>query len=62
MFKELKAGHTRRERFLSDEEYRRLGEALKKVERDGSETSAAIAAFRLLVLTGCRLSELQKLR
>ena len=52
----------KRERFLSDEEYRRLGETLKEVERDGSETHAAIAAIRLLMLTGCRLSEVQKLR
>ena len=52
----------KRERFLSDEEYRRLGEVLKEVEHDGSETPAAVAAFRLLMLTGCRLSEIQKLR
>ena len=51
-----------RERFLSDEEYRRLGEALNEVEQDGSETPAAVAAIRLLMLTGCRLSEIQKLR
>ncbi|MCY4397552.1 MAG: site-specific integrase [Rhodospirillaceae bacterium] len=52
----------KRERFLSDDEYRRLGETLKEVERDGSETPAAVAAIRLLMLTGCRLSEVQKLR
>ena len=52
----------RRERFLSDEEYRRLGETLKEVEWAGSETAAAVAAIRLLMLTGCRLSEIQKLR
>ncbi len=52
----------RRERFLSDEEYRRLGDALKEIEQDGSETPVAIAAVRLLMLTGCRLSEIQKLR
>ena len=51
----------KRERFLSDAEYRQLGEALKEVERDGSETPAAVAAIRLLMLTGCRLSEIQKL-
>ena len=28
---------------------------------DGSETASAIAAVRLLMLTGCRLSEIQKL-
>ena len=30
--------------------------------RDGSETRSAVAAIRLLMLTGCRLSEIQKLR
>ena len=29
--------------------------------QDGSETASAIAAVRLLMLTGCRLSEIQKL-
>ena len=52
----------KRERFLSDAEYRRLGSALREIEQEGSETAAAIAAIRLLMLTGCRLSEIQKLR
>ena len=52
----------KRERFLSDEEYRRLGAALREIEQDGSETAAVIAAIRLLMLTRCRLSEIQKLR
>ena len=52
----------KRERFLSDIEYQRLGAALKEIEVDGSETASAIAAVRLLMLTGCRLSEIQKLR
>ena len=52
----------KRERFLSDAEYRRLGETLKEIGRDGSETASTIAAIRLLMLTGCRLSEIQKLR
>ena len=52
----------KRERFLSDAEYQRLGAALKEIEADGSETPSAIAAVRLLMLTGCRLSEIQKLR
>ena len=51
----------KRERFLSDIEYQRLGAALKEIEVDGSETASAIAAVRLLMLTGCRLSEIQKL-
>ena len=52
----------KRERFLSDEEYQRLGAALREIEAEGSETAAAIAAVRLLMFTGCRLSEIQKLR
>ena len=52
----------KRERFLSDTEYRSLGAALKEIGQDGSETAAAVAAVRLLMLTGCRLSEIQKLR
>ena len=52
----------KRERFLSDIEYQRLGAALKAIEADGSETASATAAVRLLMLTGCRLSEIQKLR
>ena len=52
----------KRERFLSDEEYQRLGTALREIEQERSETASAIAAVRLLMLTGCRLSEIQKLR
>ena len=52
----------RRERFLSDEEYRRLGEVLREVEREGSERPSAIAAIRLLMLTGCRKGEILTLR
>ena len=44
-----------REQFLSDEEYRRLSDTLDVAEREGSEMPAVIAAFRLLMLTGCRL-------
>ena len=42
-----------RERFLSPEETERLGEVLREAE---SEMPSAVAAFRLLLLTGCRLS------
>ncbi len=50
---------SKRERFLSPEETERLGEVLAKAE---SEMPSAVAAFRLLLLTGCRLSEIQFLR
>ena len=49
----------KRERFLSPEETERLGEVLREVER---EMPSAVAAIRLLLLTGCRLSEIQTLR
>lgn len=52
----------KRERFLSQAELQRLGTVLAEVERDGSETPFIVAAFRLLILTGCRLSEIQTLR
>ena len=48
-----------RERFLSSEETERLGEVLREAE---DEMPSAVAAFRLLLLTGCRLSEIQFLR
>jgi integrase len=46
----------KRERFLSPAEMARLGEALATAE--GQEPHSALAAIRLLVLTGCRLSEI----
>ena len=48
----------RRERFLTPEEYRRLGRVLDKAEADGSVFPPAIAAIRLLLLTGCRRNEI----
>lgn len=51
----------KRERFLSDEEFSRLGAAINEAERNETETSSAINAIRLLVLTGCRLGEILKL-
>ena len=52
----------KRERFLSDAEYRRLGAVLREAERTGTESATAVAAIRLLMLTGCRLSEIMNLR
>jgi integrase len=51
----------RRDRRLSPEDYRALGEALAEAETEG-ENPAAIAAVRLLALTGARLGEIAKLR
>jgi integrase len=47
----------RRERFLSEVEIARLGEALAEAERAGASPPSAIAAIRLLILTGARKSE-----
>ena len=49
-----------RERFLSEKEFRRLGRALREAE--GRVSSAAVAAIRLLMLTGCRRNEVLTLR
>ena len=48
----------KRERFLTQEEFRRLGRALRDLEAEGKAWPAAIAAIRLLALTGCRRSEI----
>ncbi|WP_270921309.1 tyrosine-type recombinase/integrase, partial [Parasedimentitalea psychrophila] len=52
----------KRERYLSQQELRRLGQVLGEADQDGSETPYVIAAFRLLILTGCRLGEIQTLQ
>ena len=52
----------RRERFLTDEEFRRLGRVLAESEADGSLSVPAAAAIRLLMLTGCRRNEILNLR
>ncbi len=52
----------KRERFLSSDEFAALGQALREVEQDGSETQSAVNAIRLLMLTGCRLGEITTLK
>ena len=52
----------KRERFLTEEEFRQLGQVLNEAEAEGSETLSAVTAIRLLMLTGCRLNEIQTLR
>lgn len=53
-----------RERFLSEEEFRRLGRVLEEVEAESraagarSVRASAVAAIRLLMLTGCRRDEI----
>ncbi|GAB31889.1 phage DNA recombinase [Acetobacter pasteurianus subsp. pasteurianus LMG 1262 = NBRC 106471] len=48
----------KRERYLTQEEYARLGATLNKTE----DMPEAVWAIRLLVLTGCRLREIQTLQ
>lgn len=52
----------KRERYLSPTELRRLGETLSRLEAEGRESVFVVAAFRLLILTGCRLGEIQTLQ
>ena len=48
----------KRERFLTQEEFRRLGRALRALEAEERTWTPAVAAIRLLALTGCRRSEI----
>ncbi len=52
----------RRERFLTDAEFRRLGQTLDELEAAGRISAHAAAALRLLMLTGCRRNEILTLR
>ena len=51
-----------RERFLTDTEFRRLGEVLGEAPTEGGVSVHAVAAIRLLMLTGCRKSEILSLQ
>ena len=51
-----------RERFLSEEEYRRVGRALCELEAQSALRARAAAALRLLMVTGCRLTEVLTLQ
>ncbi len=53
---------TRRERHLSPAELGRLAEVLAEGERTQAVGREAMVAIRLLILTGCRLNEILKLR
>ena len=52
----------RHERFLTDEEFRRLGRVLDEAERSEGAMARAAMAIRLLLLTGCRKNEILSLR
>ena len=51
-----------RERFLTDAEFARLGRVLDETVESGAVSPLAAAAIRLLMLTGCRKSEILTLR
>ena len=50
------------ERFLTEDEFRRLGETLDAMEAEKRVPVHAAAALRLLMLTGCRCGEIVGLR
>ena len=52
----------RRERFLTQAEFSRLGRVLSEAEARGEVPSYAAAALRLLMFTGCRRNEILRLR
>ena len=52
----------KREKFLSNAEIEQLFTALKTVEQNQTESPYVIAAIRLLLLTGCRFSEIITLK
>ena len=51
-----------RDRHLTRDEYRRLGQTLRDGEAGGWVSAPAAAALRLLILTGCRRGEILGLR
>ncbi len=51
-----------RERFLSEVELAKLGDALRAAEFEHAELPSAIAALRFIILTGCRRGEALGLR
>ncbi len=50
------------ERFLSEQEFRRLGKVLSELEAEGRISASGVTALRLLMLTGCRRNEVLTLR
>ncbi|MBL4601291.1 MAG: tyrosine-type recombinase/integrase [Emcibacteraceae bacterium] len=52
----------KRERYLEPDELRKLWEVMEKRLSEKLENSHMIAAFKMLLLTGCRLGEIQTLK
>ena len=58
----VKYKERKRERFLTEGEFRRLGRVLCEAESEGGVSAYAVAAIRLLMLTGCRRNEILTLQ
>ena len=58
----MKYPERKRERFLTDAEFARLGRVLDEAAAQGDVSAQAVAAISLLMLTGCRKSEILTLR
>jgi integrase len=52
----------KRERFLTENEFTRLGRTIREAEASGTSSVSVISAIRLLILTGARVSEILTLR
>ena len=52
----------KRERFLTEAEFARLGRVLEEALKLGDAMPQTVAAIRLLMLTGCRKNEVLRLR
>ncbi len=52
----------KRERYLTPEETKRLGNTLKAMEIEETESLSAMHCIKLLLFTGCRLSEIQTMK
>ncbi|MGF1620883.1 MAG: tyrosine-type recombinase/integrase [Rhodomicrobiaceae bacterium] len=57
-----KYAENKRHRYLTADEYARLGAAIARAERFGAEDPFVLAALRLLILTGARLNEILTLK
>lgn len=52
----------KRERYLTSDEFTRLGAELARIDAEGEESPFVTAALRLLILTGARLNEMLTLK
>lgn len=52
----------KKERYLTPDEFQRLGEVLQDAEQTKTVAPEVLAAIRLLIFTGCRRDEILKLR